>query len=295
MHARFRIDIQSMLLGKPSNPVMSTIPYPVPSSAPHAPTTTAELKALIAGEMARHGHDCSLNHIDVGYITDFRRLFEKSDFNGDISQWNVRRGRHFARMFEGSAFNSDISNWDTSEASDMELMFASSRFCQDVSRWNVSNVSNASGMFAYSPFNADVSQWTFAPNISEHEAKGLSGFVTHTDPSARKDLKLPLLSTECVRLFVNSAATMSGWLAECLAAGNMSRYHWDALLRDPQAYWAPSEMRQFAQTYLSLTPDLGESCIEHSALCMQMWADAHDVRAQNIHPVTLPELDGDAP
>ena len=38
-------------------------------------------------------------------------MFFNSDFNQDISKWNVSNVGNISRMFEDSKFNKDISNW----------------------------------------------------------------------------------------------------------------------------------------------------------------------------------------
>lgn len=50
------------------------------------PKDKAELKSLIEKTVMKKGPFCDLNFIDVSQITDMRYLFNKSDFNGDISK-----------------------------------------------------------------------------------------------------------------------------------------------------------------------------------------------------------------
>ena len=50
-------------------------------------------------------------------------------------------------MFYKSNFNGDISNWDTSKVEDMYRMFLDSKFNGDISKWNVSNVKYMGCMF----------------------------------------------------------------------------------------------------------------------------------------------------
>jgi surface protein len=41
-------------------------------------------------------------------------MFEFSEFNGDISKWDVSNVRHMGSMFMYSQFNGNINNWNTS-------------------------------------------------------------------------------------------------------------------------------------------------------------------------------------
>lgn len=56
-------------------------------------------------------------------------------------------------MFMGSNFNQNISSWDVSGATDMSDMFSYSEFNQDIGNWDVSNVTNMASMFSHSVFN----------------------------------------------------------------------------------------------------------------------------------------------
>ena len=244
---------------------------------------------MVRREMHRLGPYCYLNHIQVGYITDFTNIFAETQFNGDVSRWDVARGwdfsgmfsncpfngdvskwdvanaENFSNMFSNSNFNGDVSNWEVRNASNMVRMFLNSDFAGDVSRWDVRNVYNVVGMFLGAPFDGDLSQWALHPESAA--VARLMEFVAHA-PGARKNMKLPILPVEGFRLFLDRN-TMNAWLAERASQNDIDRYHWDALLRAPEAPWATAQMRQHMQIYttlmwLALTSkeDLPEPCLE---------------------------------
>lgn len=64
-------------------------------------------------------------------------MFYGSQFNSDISGWDVRNGRDFSMMFAVSDFNQDISSWNPENAEYMYAMFQGSKFCQDISSWRL--------------------------------------------------------------------------------------------------------------------------------------------------------------
>jgi surface protein len=78
----------------------------------------------------------------TSHVTDMEGMFHKSQFNGDISNWDVSNVTKMTRMFAVTPFNGDISKWDVSNVTDMEGMFAHSPFNGDISNWDVSNVVN---------------------------------------------------------------------------------------------------------------------------------------------------------
>ena len=132
------------------------------------PETKKELKEIIKQKIEEKGNKCDLNDIDVSEIKDMSKLFipasnygdlDISNFNGDISKWNVSNVKYMSSMFAGSNFNGDISNWDVSNVTDMQNMFAGSKFNQDISKWNITKVISMTNMFYKSNFNQDISKW----------------------------------------------------------------------------------------------------------------------------------------
>ena len=53
------------------------------------PKTLAELKQLVRDTIKEKGPNCDLNFIDTSKMTTMAHLFEKSNFNGDISKWDT--------------------------------------------------------------------------------------------------------------------------------------------------------------------------------------------------------------
>ena len=129
----------------------------------YQPKTRDELKELVYKLINERGNKADLNDIDTSEITDMHALFYKSEFNGDISEWDVSNVEDMDYIFcYNSKFNGDISNWDVSKVKRMNYMFHHSSFTGengDISNWDVSNVKNMMDMFAYSKFNGDISKW----------------------------------------------------------------------------------------------------------------------------------------
>ena len=115
------------------------------------PETTDELKDIIKQRIESEGNECDLNDIYTSNITDISNLFEYSDFNGDISRWDVSNVTNMEFMFEYSKFDGDISKWNVSNVTTMENMFRYSKFNRDISNWDVSNVKFKSRMFEDCP------------------------------------------------------------------------------------------------------------------------------------------------
>ena len=126
------------------------------------PKTKEELKDIIDKRIEQEGNEVDLNDIDVSEINDMSNLFEVTDFNGDISEWDVSNVTNMRYMFYNcKSLKQDISNGEVSNVTNMQGMFYwCESFNQDISNWDVSNVTNMNTMFAWcEEFNQDISSW----------------------------------------------------------------------------------------------------------------------------------------
>ena len=96
-------------------------------------------------------------------VTDMSKMFSgATDFNGNISGWDVSQVTDMSKMFSGATdFNGNISGWDVSQVTDMSHMFAdATSFNGNISGWDVSKVTHMNRMFqSASSFNQDISSW----------------------------------------------------------------------------------------------------------------------------------------
>ena len=103
---------------------------------------------------------------DVSNVTDMTRMFYKTNaFNQPIGNWDVSNLTNMSMMFNQSSFNQPIGNWDVSNVTNMGAMFSnnstnSSVFNQDISNWDVSNVTSMVNMFSFNiSFNQPIGNW----------------------------------------------------------------------------------------------------------------------------------------
>ena len=95
----------------------------------------------LAGTPASEAKD--LTKAVTTLCTDMKELFkDKTNFNGDISTWDVSNVTTMEGMFEGAdKFNKDVSKWDTNKVQNMDKMFKNAtEFKQDLSKWCVTNL-----------------------------------------------------------------------------------------------------------------------------------------------------------
>ena len=78
-------------------------------------------------------------------------MFMHSEFDGDISKWDVSGVKNMSWMFYGSQFNGDISKWDVSGVKNMSWMFCGSQFNGDISKWKISSKCDTYNMFLECP------------------------------------------------------------------------------------------------------------------------------------------------
>jgi surface protein len=126
------------------------------------PKNKTELLKLLEKLIEERGDEGNFNDIDTSLITDMSELFRDSDFNGDISKWNVSNVTDMDGMFyEATSFNRNLSNWNVSNVTNMVGMFnEATSFNQDLSNWDVSNVKYMNSMFCEATsFNQDLSNW----------------------------------------------------------------------------------------------------------------------------------------
>ena len=137
----------------------------------YSPTNWEELKKLVKQLIKERGTDANLNDIDVSKMKTLSNIFsgEESDFNGDISQWDVSNIEYMEELFNDCKFDGDISQWNVSNVKSMFGMFAYSEFTGkngDIGKWDVSKVKDMQEMFYHSKFEGNISDWKIDKNTN---------------------------------------------------------------------------------------------------------------------------------
>ncbi|MBF10894.1 MAG: BspA family leucine-rich repeat surface protein, partial [Flavobacteriaceae bacterium] len=93
-------------------------------------------------------------------------MFYNSNFNQDISGWDISSSTSIRAMFEYTNFNYDIGDWDTSNIIDMDYIFNEAvNFNQDLTGWCVTNILSEPPKFATSSALSSVNKpvWGTCP------------------------------------------------------------------------------------------------------------------------------------
>ena len=95
-------------------------------------------------------------------VIDMGGMFFKSDFNGDISGWDVSNVLSMMQMFSNSNFDGDLSKWNVKNVASMDSMFYNSKFTGKNGIFKVNDgykISNMEYMFFDSEFEGDINDW----------------------------------------------------------------------------------------------------------------------------------------
>jgi len=97
----------------------------------------------------------------LGLNINCREMFRETEYNGDLSAWDVSNITVMWDMFKASKFdNPSINNWNVSNVQSMETMFGDSQFNQDISGWNTQNVTTMKNLMQRNTaFNQNLSGW----------------------------------------------------------------------------------------------------------------------------------------
>ena len=122
----------------------------------------------------RRDEGSDLTKVCVSNVTDLSQMFQFSQFNQDIGNWDVSNVTNMSAMFGGvsnrpSSFNQPIGNWDVGNVTNMSFMFGYSPFNQPIGDWDMSNVTDMSFMFLRSQFDQPIGNWdvSSATNMNE--------------------------------------------------------------------------------------------------------------------------------
>ena len=102
---------------------------------------------------------------DLSHVTSMTEMFhDATNFNDDISAWDVSHVQNMYRMFSGwgvkTAFNQPLNDWNVSSVTNMQEMFKFSSFNQPLDAWDTGNVNTMKSMFSKAvDFNQSIQDW----------------------------------------------------------------------------------------------------------------------------------------
>ena len=126
------------------------------------PKTKGELEELIDKLIKERGNEADLNDIDTSKITYMARLFKGSDFDGNISDWDVSNVTNMNWMFSHCKFtgkNSNLNKWDVSKVKLMNGMFYCGMFKGNIDDWTPPKDFKYNLIFKESPLYNKPPKW----------------------------------------------------------------------------------------------------------------------------------------
>src|SRR3989339_867683 len=129
-------------------------------------------------------------------VTNMWSMFrDATNFNGNISNWDVSNVNNMYSMFRGlTFFNQDLNNWDVSSVTEMRHMFRdATSFNGNISNWNISKISDTWYMFAYAiSFNQNLTNWDTSKVINMdhmfYNATSFNGNISNWNTSSVTDM-----------------------------------------------------------------------------------------------------------
>ncbi len=107
-------------------------------------------------------HGGNIGNWDVSTIENMEEVFDSSNFNENISTWNVSAVKDFSSMFfRNTSFNQNLDSWNTSAGEVFSYMFQdATAFNGAIGSWNTELARSLSNMFSGATvFNQDISAW----------------------------------------------------------------------------------------------------------------------------------------
>ena len=126
------------------------------------PKNKEELINLVNKLIQERGIEANLNDIDTSEIDNMTEIFKDSDFNGDISKWDVSNVKEMYGMFDHSKFtgkNGDIGKWDVSKVNCADWMFYHSLFEGNIDNWKLPPWCEKYHMFLKCPLANKLPKW----------------------------------------------------------------------------------------------------------------------------------------
>ena len=109
--------------------------------------------------------------------TDF--FYNCTNFNGDITNWNMTGVNSIRRMLRNTLFNQDISGWDVSSVITMQDCFrTSSAFNQNINAWTTTSLVSLRFTFlGNTVYNQPLDNWdTSSVTTMQETFKGATSF-----------------------------------------------------------------------------------------------------------------------